>query len=173
MSGSELDAPRNRRSFWQPYTIVDPDKPCPRCAYSLVGLHASASRCPECGWELTAAERLAEYRFQPVWESVRTMCALPAACAMSMLLLLAVTLLTGADPLIIVVVITGCCWLVSGAVMAISLLSELLCWRKLRSGVQRREHLFRVGIAAVGLALVMFTPYVLLVLTFGILGGGR
>lgn len=164
---------QSSRSFWQPYTIVDPDKPCPRCAYSLVGLQASASRCPECGWELTIAERLAEYRFLPIWESVRTICALPAACAMSMLLLLAVTFLTGVDLLIVMVVIAGGCWLVSGAVMAFVLLTELLHWRRLRSGVQRREHLFRVGITAMGLALVMVVPYVLVVLAFGILSGGR
>lgn len=165
--------PRKRRSFWREYTLTDPDKPCPRCAYSLVGLHASASRCPECGWELTSAERLAEYRFLPIWESVRTICALPAACAMSMLLLLAVTFLTGVDLLILMVVIAGGCWLVSGAVTAFVLLAELVRWRRLRSGVQRREHLFRVWIAAVGLALVMFTPYILIVFTFGVLGDGR
>lgn len=160
------------RSFWREYTLSDPDKPCPRCSYSLVGLDSAAARCPECGWELTLADRLAEYRFQPVWESVRTICALPAASAMVMLLLLFATSFLGEGLLLIGVFAAGGCWLVSGAIMTIALLGQLVHQRALRQGVQRQEHVFRVFIASVGLVVIMVMPVLILAIVLRIVVAG-
>lgn len=173
MAGIRKTRSDAQRSFWRAYTLSDPDRPCPRCAYSLVGLEATSARCPECGRELTVADRLAEYRFLPVWDSVRTICALPAAGAMVMLLLLAVTFLVGEGLVVVAAVVAGGCWLVSGAVMTLSLIMELLRTRSLRRGVQQREHEFRIFIAAIGLAVVMVVPVLGLAALFAIAGVGR
>lgn len=158
MRADEPDTPLTRQSFWRSYIVVDSEKPCPACGYSLAGLEFAAAKCPECGRELSAEDHRAEYRFRPVWESVRDVCVLPVIAASIMLLSSAVALLIDDGVAGVVMFIAGACWLLSGGVMALYLLAEGLRAREFRSRVQRTEHLARVGYAACGLIAAMIAP---------------
>lgn len=158
MSGKEPKAPLPSRRFWQPYIVIDPESPCPKCGYSLAGLPNTTAMCPECGRELTRDDRIAEYRFRPAWESVWEVCVLPGIAASIMLLMGFVAFAIESHAAVIVMLIAGSCWLLTGGIHGVYLVAEAARVGGLRRGRQRIEHLIRLGFAATGLVLVMIVP---------------
>jgi hypothetical protein len=149
-----------RRSFWQPYTVIDPLIPCPSCGYSLVGLESGASNCPECGRELTPNDRVAEYRFHSVWHSVLEGPFLAGVIGLVMVISLAVGKTWSFDPLEMVFFLSGIAWLSASIVQWTSVFSAGVHTRRLRPGLHRTEHLVRLGYVAGGTVIVTIGPVV-------------
>ena len=155
-----------QRSFWKPYTIVDRACPCPTCGYSLAGLNETVARCPECGRELSLYDRVAEYRFKPVWHSVRDVCVWPALAAGALLLLDVLSIAKRGGFASFLPAAIAIVWLLGGMGLALQLILECLRTRTLRRGRLRSEHLARIGYAGAGLFLVMVLPAAAMVFMF-------